>query len=105
MCQVGDLRGISTSSSAGFGSRPHAVRCQAAHAASPAQRCRTAQAWCHVSGLGCRDHRSKLLTKSAYQCAGEESVEQIGSRAERMGLMGNSNIFLYSATRMDVRPL
>ncbi len=38
------------------------------------------------------------------RCAGEESVEQIGSRAERMGLMANSNIFLYSATRMDVCP-
>ena len=35
--------------------------------------------------------------------AGEESVEQIGSRAERMGLMSNANIFLYSATRMEVR--
>ena len=30
-------------------------------------------------------------------------MEQIGSRAERMGLLANSNIFLYSATRMDVR--
>lgn len=37
--------------------------------------------------------------------AGEESVEQIGSRAERMGLMSNRNIFLYSATRMEVREL
>ena len=30
-------------------------------------------------------------------------MEQIGSRAERMSLLSNSNIFLYSATRMDVR--
>ena len=34
---------------------------------------------------------------------GEESVEQIGSRAERMGLMGNAGIYLYSATRLEVR--
>ena len=26
---------------------------------------------------------------------------QIGSRAERMGLAGNDNIFLYSATRLQ----
>ncbi len=32
---------------------------------------------------------------------GEESVEQIGSRAERMGLMGNAGIYLYSATRLE----
>jgi hypothetical protein len=38
-----------------------------------------------------------------FHPVGEESVEQIGSRAERMGLLSNSNIFLYSATRMDVR--
>lgn len=33
---------------------------------------------------------------------GEESVEQIGSRAERMGLMDNSSIYLFSATRLEV---
>ena len=27
--------------------------------------------------------------------------KQIGSRAERMGLAGNDNIFLYSATRLQ----
>lgn len=43
------------------------------------------------------------MTACACASAGEESVEQIGSRAERMGLMSNSNIFLYSATRMEVR--
>lgn len=29
-------------------------------------------------------------------------MEQIGSRAERMGLMDNSSIYLYSATRLEV---
>ena len=29
-------------------------------------------------------------------------MEQIGSRAERMGLMGNAGIYLYSATRLEV---
>jgi hypothetical protein len=43
-----------------------------------------------------------MWTITVFHSAGEESVEQIGSRAERMGLVSNSNIFLYSATRMDV---
>eukprot|EP00887_Chlorella_sp_A99_P001326 scaffold14.g1326.t1 len=34
--------------------------------------------------------------------SGEESREQIGSRAERMGLADNRHIFLYSATRLDL---
>ncbi len=29
-------------------------------------------------------------------------MEQIGSRAERMGLMANAGIYLYSATRLEV---
>ena len=33
--------------------------------------------------------------------SGEESVEQIGSRAERMGLGAARGIYLYSATRLD----
>lgn len=33
--------------------------------------------------------------------SGEESVEQIGSRAERMGLAGNQAVYVYSATRLD----
>ncbi|PSC73730.1 DNA repair [Micractinium conductrix] len=33
--------------------------------------------------------------------SGEESVEQIGSRAERMGIAANSSIYVYSATRLD----
>ncbi len=33
--------------------------------------------------------------------SGEESVEQIGSRAERMGLAGNQSVYVYSATRLD----
>lgn len=33
--------------------------------------------------------------------SGEESVEQIGSRAERMGVAGNTDVFVYSATRLD----
>ena len=45
---------------------------------------------------------SRACTTPHFLSAGEESVEQIGSRAERMGLLSNSNIFLYSATRMDV---
>jgi len=33
--------------------------------------------------------------------SGEESTEQIGSRAERMGVGSNANVYLYSATRLD----
>lgn len=33
--------------------------------------------------------------------SGEESVEQIGSRAERMGVAGNAEVYVYSATRLD----
>lgn len=33
--------------------------------------------------------------------SGEESTEQIGSRATRMGIGANSSVFLYSATRLD----
>jgi predicted ATP-dependent serine protease len=33
--------------------------------------------------------------------SGEESVEQIGSRAERMGVAANADIYVYSATRLD----
>ena len=34
--------------------------------------------------------------------SGEESVEQIGSRAARMNMDGNDNLYLYSSTRLDV---
>ena len=33
--------------------------------------------------------------------SGEESAEQIGSRAERLGMGGNPLVFLLSATRLD----
>ena len=44
-----------------------------------------------------------LTARTPAWPSGEESVEQIGSRAERMGLMDNSSIFLFSATRLEVR--
>lgn len=34
--------------------------------------------------------------------SGEESSEQIGSRAERLGVGSNSNVYLYSATRLEL---
>ena len=34
--------------------------------------------------------------------SGEESVEQIGSRAARMSMDTNENVYLYSSTRLDV---
>lgn len=34
--------------------------------------------------------------------SGEESAEQIGSRAERMSVGGNPNVYLYSATRLEL---
>ena len=34
--------------------------------------------------------------------SGEESVDQIGSRASRMGMDSRDNVFLYSSTRLDV---
>lgn len=34
--------------------------------------------------------------------SGEESTEQIGSRAERMGVGTNSDVYLYSATRLEL---
>lgn len=34
--------------------------------------------------------------------SGEESSEQIGSRAERMGVGNNPNVYLYSATRLEL---
>ena len=34
--------------------------------------------------------------------SGEESSEQIGSRAERMGVGKNPNVYLYSATRLEL---
>lgn len=66
------------------------------------------ECWGHHYTAPLSSFIAQFLSFSTYiflsRCAGEESVEQIGSRAERMGLMANSNIFLYSATRMDVCP-
>lgn len=40
-------------------------------------------------------------SQAVLYVSGEESVEQIGSRAERMGVAGNAGVFVYSATRLD----
>lgn len=49
-----------------------------------------------AEGLGSSGSGGAVLYVS-----GEESVEQIGSRAERMGLAGNQAVYVYSATRLD----
>lgn len=56
-----------------------------------------------VSEKGKRNesHNLEDIEAPILYVSGEESAEQIGSRAERMGLGGNENVYLYSATRLD----
>lgn len=42
------------------------------------------------------------ITDPILYVSGEESVEQIGSRAARMNMEKNESLFLYSSTRLDV---
>ena len=54
--------------------------------------------------VGCRSLglQPRQSFSGAAPVSGEESVEQIGSRAERMGLMDNGSIYLFSETRLEV---
>lgn len=54
-----------------------------------------------VNGLDDMTGDLELNVASVLYVSGEESIQQIGSRAERMGLAGNDNIFLFSATRLQ----
>ncbi len=64
-----------------------------------------------IAGLDAETTQSdvELLLQQASQVnrspvlyvSGEESVEQIGSRAQRLGLGANEDVWLYGATRLD----
>lgn len=42
------------------------------------------------------------LQRAVLYVSGEESTEQIGSRAERMGIGNNQDVYLFSATRLEM---
>lgn len=44
---------------------------------------------------------SQVNRSPVLYVSGEESVEQLGSRAKRLGLGANEDVWLYGATRLD----
>ena len=55
-----------------------------------------------ISGNNNSNGNEAKESRPVLYVSGEESSEQIGSRAERMGIGSNSDVYLYSATRLDL---
>lgn len=56
----------------------------------------------NMMSAGAEEAEEVVNEFSVLYVSGEESSEQIGSRAARLGIGSNSNVFLYSATRLSL---